>query len=976
MLRTATIIIALVSTLLARPARANEAVLISNESLDAVDVTADVSYLTSAEPINHIIKSIPSFRPAPKRINLSGSTVPVWLTFEMESHATQTRQIYVEIPQQTFWSISMYVLRGNEITEKSTAGLGAPASKIRFLPNKTIFPVQIEPGERLRFFFNAELFGPIDFTTKLYDSASFGAQQTRDHLRLGAFYGIMITLLLLNLFFLVTTRDEVYVYHSLSIVTLSLFFSTLNGFGPALLWPSAAEYNISLMMMFASFYFPFQAQFLVSFLGNLNRSRDSFMIATAQVVSVVSFLAMTLHFSFGIFERSTIVYLLATIGTLMNLIGLFLAGVSFSRGFKPAGILLLSYSPFALVSILRNLAEFGIADHYFLQNELHQLATAGTVVLISMALANRVSYLKQRHRQVELEHDAITQKNKALVEQEGIILRDYETVLKTTQMLAHDVRKPFSLLRMGLDMLVHSKNSIDFDEVMSRLVPEVDSALESVNGMIADVMEIGTKTDQLNCAAECPETLIEEAVRQTFTIYPKANISIAYQIGHTSMVYVHAQKIGRGLANIYTNAIQAMGFQGHTWFRTRDILVKNRPYVEFCIGNSGSFVPEESTSKIFDAFFTSGKKNGTGLGLAITRKMVLAHGGQIWCESTKNGEFTNGKVEFYFTLPVAPGNPSTWKGELPRHSSQLLRSTPLSATELESVKAPESSTTPKTVGSDHLLSGTLESMITESTKSFSVLIIDDEPFYCAALSQYIYTSPGLTELALITEVSHSRDAINAVKTTDFDLIIMDIDLGPSSLSGFELVKTMRNINVNSFICIHSNRIVPADHKAALKAGADLFMPKPMARAQFLRLILEASQLRQQQETATTASGGEGIAGAIPEVLVIDDNAFVLHAWKKVLSKDATVHIMTGLDELQDMMNKDPNFLSRLSCIVTDWHFQGSSGDGLDIGRFIKKRRPGLRVFLSSDASFAEADLAGAVDAVIGKEPLTLGKLCA
>lgn len=72
--------------------------------------------------------------------------------------------------------------------------------------------------------------------------------------------------------------------------------------------------------------------------------------------------------------------------------------------------------------------------------------------------------------------------------------------------------------------------------------------------------------------------------------------------------------------------------------------------VEVRVGNLGSFITEDLRGKLFDLFFTSGKKGGTGLGLAIVKKVIEAHGGRVSCLSEKSAEFPDGKVEFVWTL--------------------------------------------------------------------------------------------------------------------------------------------------------------------------------------------------------------------------------------------------------------------------------------------------------------------------------------
>jgi len=64
------------------------------------------------------------------------------------------------------------------------------------------------------------------------------------------------------------------------------------------------------------------------------------------------------------------------------------------------------------------------------------------------------------------------------------------------------------------------------------------------------------------------------------------------------------------------------------------------------IFDTGPGIPASKRDKIFDSFFTSGKKGGVGLGLAFCKRVITALGGTITCDS-KEHEWT----EFTIYLP-------------------------------------------------------------------------------------------------------------------------------------------------------------------------------------------------------------------------------------------------------------------------------------------------------------------------------------
>ena len=415
-------------------------------------------------------------------------------------------------------------------------------------------------------------------------------------------------------------------------------------------------------------------------------------------------------------------------------------------------------------------------------------------------------------------------------------------IASAVQMLAHDVRKPFSILRIALEMLRSVTDITKLKTVLSRATPEVEKALGAVDGLIADVMEIGSSSTELITETVSPESLIESSLGEVLRIYPRANIRISYDLRHSRMVAVNPLKVGRVLSNIFANAIQAMNLEGEIWFKTRQVPGQHGSMVQFCIGNGDSFIPHENMPNLFEAFFTSGKKSGTGLGLAIAQKVIVTHGGRIWCESSKSPQYPAGKVEFFFTLPVAEAHVSRTTAHLPHHSSVI-------TDQLDAIFT-------RDLIKDHAVNEaqlelsdkgvpTLEAEISEScqrtTRLFKILIVDDETVYRSALSSYLLRTPDLKRCFEVFHADSSTHALATVSSApkDFDLIITDVDLGTNSASGFELVAALRQRGVTAMICVHSNRIVAADHRRALEAGANVFMPKPMARAQLLRLVLQS-----------------------------------------------------------------------------------------------------------------------------------------
>jgi signal transduction histidine kinase len=271
-----------------------------------------------------------------------------------------------------------------------------------------------------------------------------------------------------------------------------------------------------------------------------------------------------------------------------------------------------------------------------------------TIEAISSKLSDLFESSERERRQLEVEHA----RNSA--------------VAMTTQALAHDVRKPFFMFQSIIQVVEVVDDPDEVREILRATLPEVNQAIASVDGLISDVMQIGAETRLITEEAS-PEMLIKSALGELVRVHPGTTLEFCYSLAHKSCVQVDTLKVARVFANILGNAVQAMGGRGSIWFHT----LESGDLVQFTIGNVGPAIPEQDLPKLFDAFFTSGKKGGTGLGLAIAKKIIEAHGGGISCRSEHSGEDSKGVVEFIFTLPLARSACRATSEALPRTSRAI-----------------------------------------------------------------------------------------------------------------------------------------------------------------------------------------------------------------------------------------------------------------------------------------------------------------
>jgi PAS domain S-box-containing protein len=102
-----------------------------------------------------------------------------------------------------------------------------------------------------------------------------------------------------------------------------------------------------------------------------------------------------------------------------------------------------------------------------------------------------------------------------------------------------------------------------------------------------------------------------------------------------SLVFADRVQIQQVLVNLMRNALEAMSES-----QRRELVVtttlRDHETIEISVADSGPGLAPEVRERLFQPFITT-KRSGMGLGLSICRRIVEAHGGQLWSEPNPTG---------------------------------------------------------------------------------------------------------------------------------------------------------------------------------------------------------------------------------------------------------------------------------------------------------------------------------------------------
>jgi signal transduction histidine kinase len=213
--------------------------------------------------------------------------------------------------------------------------------------------------------------------------------------------------------------------------------------------------------------------------------------------------------------------------------------------------------------------------------------------------------------------------------------------------MSHELRSPVTAIKGGLDYL---KRTIH-EEGNKTYLALIDNNLLRLTHLVSDMLDL-TRIEAGKVNWHFEENDLSVLIREVIEILSfkagEKSIALCYPGSTPVWVEMDLERIEQVLVNLIENAIKFSSPGTRVEIDTR----VESSWVKVTVKDFGIGIAEKDLETIFQKFHTlpsgggNGQTKGTGLGLTICRKIVEAHGGRIWAQSTAGRGST-----FCFLLP-------------------------------------------------------------------------------------------------------------------------------------------------------------------------------------------------------------------------------------------------------------------------------------------------------------------------------------
>ena len=674
--------------LLSQKAIANQGVEINKSNIDEnIPIGKQIKYFedkTSSYNISSI-QRLTFEESHSKVLNFGITSSTIWLKIPIKN-TTDESSFLLNLSQPLLDKISFYFPSDNgETYDSIITGESFYFNTRKYKDPSFLFDVNIKSQQSAVYYIKISSKEPIQLPLTIGTKNNILFKVKVKGMLSGLYVGVMLVMILYNLFVYFSVKDKSYIYYVLYISIVLLTQTILQGYPYQFLWP-----NSPLISQYSFFLVPIVVGLVSLLFMNVFLKTKQFVPKLHRLSYVVSipYLVALVFALFGRFEVS--LPLMEVSAGIVSVYMLFTGIYVAKSGYQPAKYFVAAWSVFlcgVIIYVLKDLEVLPFND--FTRYTMH-IGSGIETILLSFALAARINvYKKEKLEAVEEKEEFLREQNfvlEEMVDERTKELNNTLEQLKNTQVqlvesekmsslgqltagIAHEINNPINFVSSNvgplrqdledLDAILKKYEELDAKNVAEKMLEveqlkqELDyTYLKTELTSIVNGIEDGAKrTTEIVSGLrnfsrlhenELKLTDINSGIESSLILIKNklGGIKLEKNLCNKAEIECNPGKINQVIMNLIDNAIEAIKDRHGENGKEGCILIKTKSLkdeVELVVSDNGCGIPEAIQTKIFDPFYTTRDVGqGTGLGLSIVRGILDNHKATYKVQSSNN----------------------------------------------------------------------------------------------------------------------------------------------------------------------------------------------------------------------------------------------------------------------------------------------------------------------------------------------------
>ena len=612
--------------------------------------------------------------------NLGITPYSYWIRFTIRNNINH-ENLGLQILQPMIDQIDFYQVSNGAVIKSNSSGQTLPFDTRLIKHQSYIYPVLLSKGHTNTFFLHVKSGKQLVLPIYLGSIEQVIENTLVKDITFGIYTGIILVMLLYNLFVYISTKDKNYLYYVAYLAIVLLSQACMEGYMFRFVLPSDPKVANMAIYIATALIGLAAIEFAKSFLSASTIApkfyKVSYLFWFLYTLQVVLALLGKYNASYGLMLS---VAMISAIYVLMMAIYIVL------QGFRAAKFFLIAWSFFIICVVIYVLKDFNLLPYNNLTSSSLLIGSGVEAVLLSFALADKINLFKAEKERSQEETLRALQENERIIREQNIVLEikvnertlalsesnlelgktledlkqaqsqlvESEKMASLGQLtagIAHEINNPINFvtanikpLKRDVDMMFDAFSFVEgvslSDSSMEekrRQIEEYKEELDfdyliiEINDLLKGIKEGASRTAEIVKGLKIFSRLdeddlkvadINEGLDSTLIISNNLlnnNIKVIREYGDIPHIECYAGKLNQVFLNIISNGAYAVHkqFGNHPGGEIVISTTHDDEFVYIGIKDNGTGMDEKTQKKIFEPFFTT-KDVGEGTGLGMS----------------------------------------------------------------------------------------------------------------------------------------------------------------------------------------------------------------------------------------------------------------------------------------------------------------------------------------------------------------------
>ncbi|HEY0667961.1 MAG TPA: 7TM diverse intracellular signaling domain-containing protein [Sphingobacteriaceae bacterium] len=432
-------------------------------------------------------------------MNFGRTENPYWIHFSVTA-ANKQPGLLLEVDNPHVYDVKLYrvTTSGNKLlyhTGSSFAFANRPVMTRNF-----VFPLDVDTGSTDYFLALDRKGEVLKFALNLSDHTTYQRRHNLNYWFYGGFAGILILIVIFNIFLRLTLDDPIHTWYTAYIVLILLFVLTDNGLGFEFLWNDYPGLNKHMRTFTGMLAFGVQLHFMQLFISQRSNNRLYLPVNITKYTFLILVILSVIPFAFNFNYSGQLAAIFYLVCSMAYLIGILLVALSLIEAIKQKNktgvIYLVAVLPIMVQVLIVMLARWHVISPHVNTAFTMAVSILLEISILTFGLTIRYNYFKKQKDTLEL----------ALANQQKITMKKVlDTQEHEKRRIAEDLHDELGGTLASIKGLLSGLNSVQDQKQQHLLITSqhlLDKACEDLRFIAHDLMPAGFSKTSLVQALE------------------------------------------------------------------------------------------------------------------------------------------------------------------------------------------------------------------------------------------------------------------------------------------------------------------------------------------------------------------------------------------------------------------------------------------------------------------------------------------